>query len=33
MYWGTLSVLAVYLLLQTLLGIFYLMFNSGLHKD
>jgi hypothetical protein len=35
MYWDTLSALAVYLLLQTALGIFYLILNgrAGLHKD
>jgi hypothetical protein len=35
MYWDTLSALAVYLLLQMALGIFYLILNgqSGLHKE
>ena len=35
MYWDTLSALAVYLLLQMAVGIFYLILNgrAGLHKD
>ena len=35
MYWDTLSALAVYLLLQTVLGIVYLILNGqpDMHKD
>jgi len=35
MFWATLATLAVYLLLQTALGILYLILNGhpGLHKD